>query len=276
MKKPRARNLLSAFCLLASLFTIACVNSDIIGIIGEEVMLPCPCDSEMEPDQLYLYWQIKETVVDAFIKGSTPRSHQNIMYQNRTKLFVRENRTCSILLSQLSVKDENKYQCHYGRQNKQMLQVDVSLLVAANYTSPVLQAPGEQTGGRYTCTATGGFPAATIHWLLDEQPAPWNPETQQAVVNKSTGRYNVTSTLAANISQYSTLTCVVENKRLQVNLSQTLNSPHIQGDLQNHTVIPAAVLSCCVVIAVVCLGITMMRRYLGTSRKTVRHNDAVI
>ncbi|XP_041115787.1 ICOS ligand-like isoform X2 [Polyodon spathula] len=198
MKKPRARNLLSAFCLLASLFTIACVNSDIIGIIGEEVMLPCPCDSKMDPDQLYLYWQIHETV------------------------------------------DENRYECHYGRQEMHMLRVDVSLLVAANYTSPVLQAPGEQTRGRYTCTATGGFPAATIHWLLDNQSTPWNPETPQIVLNESTGRYSVTSTLAANISQYSTLTCIVENKRLQVNLSQALNSHSTQDTPQNHTVIPVA------------------------------------
>ncbi|MBN3284209.1 ICOSL protein, partial [Polyodon spathula] len=186
-------------------------------------MLPCPCDSKMDPDQLYLYWQIHETVVDTFIKGNTSRSHQNIAYHNRTRLFVRENKTCSLLLSQLSVKDENRYECHYGRQEMHMLRVDVSLLVAANYTSPVLQAPGEQTRGRYTCTATGGFPAATIHWLLDNQSTPWNPETPQIVLNESTGRYSVTSTLAANISQYSTLTCIVENKRLQVNLSQALS-----------------------------------------------------
>lgn len=274
MKKPRARNLLSAFCLLASLFTVACVNSPIIGIIGEAVMLPCPCMLPINLDRLYLYWQIQGTVVDTFINGEASRSHQDIMYHNRTKLFVRENNTCSLLLSQLSVKDEKTYECLHG--SPHITKNDVSLLVAANYTSPVLQVPSEQPRGRYTCTATGGFPEATIYWLLDNQPLPWDPESQQSVLDESTGRYNVTSTQAANISQDSTLTCIVENKRLNVNLSQTLNSPSTQDSPQNHIVIPLAVVSCCGVIVVVCLGITMMRRYLGTSRRTIHHNNTVV
>ncbi|XP_058875602.1 CD276 antigen-like [Acipenser ruthenus] len=198
-------------------------------------MLPCPCMSPINPDLLYLYWQIQETVVDTFIKGEASRSHQDKMYHNRTKLFVRENSTCSLLLSQLSVKDEETYECLHG--SPDIKKNYVSLLVAANYTSPVLQVPSEQPRGRYTCTATGGFPEGTIYWLLDNQPLLWDPEPQQSVLDESTGRYNVTSTLAANISQDSTLTCIVENKRLHVNLSQTLNSPSTQDTPQNHIVI---------------------------------------
>ncbi|XP_069053482.1 CD276 antigen homolog [Lepisosteus oculatus] len=254
MKMSRSNyEMWKGFLVLLSAFITACSNTSQLGIIGEDVMLPCNC--EMEENIEYLVWQIGEhRVVDAFIKGKRNQDEQDEEFRNRTKLFFKEKKgNCSLQMSLVSIADEHIYTCIY--ETSSVNQVHVSLQVAANYSRPDLQLLSEPkiegVAKTYTCTTKGGYPMGKIHWLLNNQALNVTMDARHDtdLRDNITGCYNLSSSLTLKLFKSDVLSCSVENPRLQVNLTSSISSPFWNP--------PPEIKSITISTAVGCIGVAL-------------------
>ncbi|XP_066561856.1 CD276 antigen homolog isoform X2 [Amia ocellicauda] len=246
-----------AFLLLPSIFLYG-AETKILGFIGEDVILPCAC--KLNKHNIYLVWQIGESsVVDAFINGRPYTENQKLEFQNRTRLFVAEQMgNCSLQLSSVSAADEHTYTCYY--EGTVIEQVVVSLEVAAHYSNPVLLSPNESAVAdapeSYSCIATGGYPKGRIHWILNNSSLAYSRDNRRDVDSwdNATGTYSLSSTLNISLSRTDVLTCMVENSRLQVNISASKTFSRTDGGSPDSSADAPPALRIVILPAVVCCG----------------------
>lgn len=88
------------------LFTSGSVVELKSGFIGEDVLLPCICSND--PDELI--WQNGNVIVNGYSKDEIII---DAFYKDRTQLFLNnEKGNCSLLLLNITLKDEGVYTCH--------------------------------------------------------------------------------------------------------------------------------------------------------------------
>ncbi|XP_048835008.1 T-lymphocyte activation antigen CD80 isoform X2 [Brienomyrus brachyistius] len=204
---PKGINCSMLVMLLSRLLT-ALAHDTQLALVGDDVHLHCPCPASTGDP--YLVWQNELNVVAQYVQRP---NNLTVLGQGRTHLYYPQNeKNCSLLLRNVSVFDEHIYRCFY--KNGDLVETQVSLQVAANYTLQV-DVNGMNSGtGIYHCQAKGGYPRGRLFWLRNGEPIVANTTQDQDHFSKL---YTLTSTLYNSMDNDTILQCVVENPRLHLN-----------------------------------------------------------
>ncbi|XP_059809874.1 ICOS ligand-like isoform X2 [Hypanus sabinus] len=251
----------------------------VTGIVGESSLLPC-LDSKLGikvNNEIRVYWQVKSKCIYAFYSG---QEHPDQNYSHRAKLFSTEFKqgNFSLLLTDLQVSDEANYICLIQLKTPSLnydvvLQVTVTLQIAAHYKDPELTVEGEQNEGkpmRLTCSSCGGYPKPTVHWTSGFLDIDKN-RTAKVYTNCSSEHLcNITSTLRIH-SPVNNVTCKIYNAKLKENKTATYvrdvhlvtNKNAIVSGSETHQrwTIPMVI----IVVILVLLAIYVIRRHFNKS-----------
>lgn len=207
-------------------------STPIVAVMGRSVLLPCTNQS-VKPNRVQdyrVYWQIpiseKDSLLVHFLnlkKKEEPELHHP-RFQNRTKLSF-EDGTFSLQLLDVRLDDKACFKClvsfgSTGRPRESLLNLQVS----ARYNEPVLhtrEGPSK-TSRTITCSASGGYPEADVHWTIDGEPVANDSRRVQRTPSKqaANGTYTVSSSLTAKASER--VECIIENKHLKENRSASV------------------------------------------------------
>uniref|UniRef100_A0A8C8S9T0 Ig-like domain-containing protein n=1 Tax=Pelusios castaneus TaxID=367368 RepID=A0A8C8S9T0_9SAUR len=181
---------------------------------------------------LRVFWQTKDnSVVHTLSSGHENVSQQSINFRNRTRLFQDklEDGIFSLLLLNVSLRDENTYHCIVQKKDP-FFQVihkeDVVLKIAANNSQPVLRGPlgmspniGEEV--TLNCSYSQGYPKPKVYWIDGKDNSSLHP-SEAEIIQDTDGTYSVFSTLKINTTSDVTVGCIIENELLQQNQSKPL------------------------------------------------------
>jgi inducible T-cell co-stimulator len=125
-------------------------EKEVRAMVGSTVELKCiyPEENSFDLNDLYVYWQISgsNTVVTYYLPKNSSAGHENNHYKNRAHLSLDSMKQgdFSLSLQNVTPQDAQKFNCLVFRESLQLgkiLEMEVSLHVAANYSLPVISTP---------------------------------------------------------------------------------------------------------------------------------------
>ncbi|XP_078092347.1 programmed cell death 1 ligand 1-like [Mustelus asterias] len=201
----------------------------ILGIIGEQVSLPCHFDVSRQQgvSQLRVLWQIAgHRLVHAQYGESEFVTSQAARYRNRTRVPVdrMESGDMSLQLDAVTLEDGGLYEClvlvpsSKGHHKEQ--ETTVTLVTAAHFNTPKISGPSPEfirVGQEVTltCSSSAGYPDPIVNWTsAGGNPLPIGSHVNtSAQSDPSSGLWNVTSVLRVNVTSNSTFLCSIFNRR---------------------------------------------------------------
>nr|XP_005301848.1 ICOS ligand [Chrysemys picta bellii] len=224
---------------LLFLCALGCVTAEedkkVISTIGSTAELSCIYTPEKKfiLNKLRVFWQIADgskpcSVVHTFNSGHENQSEQCADFRNRTRLFQDklENGIFSLLLLNVSLRDEHTYRCIVQKKDvvfRVIHNADVALKVAANNSLPVLSGPirihpniGEEV--TLSCNYSQGYPKPNIYWINRTDNSSLHPSSLK-IIQDNDGTYSVFSTLKIEANSDIKIGCIIENELLQQNLT---------------------------------------------------------
>ncbi|KAB0398103.1 hypothetical protein E2I00_019751 [Balaenoptera physalus] len=149
-------------------------------MVGSDVWLSCiyPKGNSFDLNDLYVYWQISvpgkrntNSVVTYYLSGNSSAGHGDNHYKGRARLSLdgMKQGNFSLHLHNVTPQDEQKFNCLVFRKSlelEKILEVTVTLNVAANYSMPVVSGPSQDEEFIFTCTSTNGYPRPNVPGLL--------------------------------------------------------------------------------------------------------------
>ncbi|KAM3875838.1 ICOS ligand-like [Diretmus argenteus] len=141
----------------------------------------------------------------------------------------------------------------------------------ASFSPPLLQwdspAEGDQTD--FVCRSSGGFPEPAVYWLINDTEEPPTGSVRTLTVPLTDSPlYNITSHLTVNISQGSSVSCVIENMSINETLISTSYGVHISPVVNRATeamwIFSTAL---CVVVGVMVLAALVYQIHLDRTHK---------
>ncbi|XP_066561922.1 T-lymphocyte activation antigen CD80 isoform X1 [Amia ocellicauda] len=283
---------MSWYLMIAALLICATDNSStgndcIVGVIGEATVLPCHYTGEerLEQRNIALEWRTDSVVVHSFVNGEDVLNKQGKNYHNRTHLFKQhlEKGNFSLRLSDTGKEDEQHYKClYYSKSIKKTIHLNkMCLSVAAHYSEPGLHRVPVPEGGdaQFSCSSSGGFPEPRVHWLLNSQRPPVDIVNTVYTQDPVTGLYRVSSRLniTVNITQDITVSCTIENPRLNESRSSATHHYHRQTEDQNEgsnsLLIAGIVVAVAVAVAVAVIVLLKRRSLCRVCGRHLQHNQ---
>uniref|UniRef100_G3R9N8 ICOS ligand n=1 Tax=Gorilla gorilla gorilla TaxID=9595 RepID=G3R9N8_GORGO len=267
-------------------------EKEVRAMVGSDVELSCTCPegSRFDLNDVYVYWQTSEskTVVTYHIPQNSSLANVDSRYRNRALMSPAGMRRgdFSLRLFNVTPQDEQKFLCLVLSQSlgfQEVLSVEVTLHVAANFSVPIVSAPHSPSQDEltFTCTSINGYPRPNVYWINKTD----NSLLDQALQNDTVflnprGLYDVVSVLRITRTPSVNIGCCIENVLLQQNLtvgSQTGNdigerdkiteNPVSTGEKNVATWSILAVLCLLVVVAVaigwVCRDRCLQHSYAG-------------
>uniref|UniRef100_A0A8C8RB93 Ig-like domain-containing protein n=1 Tax=Pelusios castaneus TaxID=367368 RepID=A0A8C8RB93_9SAUR len=252
------------WCGLFVLHFVSLVSADEIRIkakVGESVFLPC-CHEIPSTKSLHdyrVYWQTDQDVVLAYSSGDLLKRSEK--YVNRTKMD-QNNLTMSLFPVKLSDKDQ--YKCIVQQKGSTagyhvLCEKIVLLDVVVDYSKPLIsadiQSPCGSSEVMVTCLSHGGYPLPRVSGVLNNESVEWSTEISK------TSPYNVTATLQLNVTDDSTLTCIIEYDNFEVSSNYTLRKQNECLPLltpPSHGVI----IACLVLICIFLVAIILLLKYV--------------
>ncbi|XP_059248455.1 ICOS ligand isoform X3 [Mustela nigripes] len=250
-------------------------EQEVRALVGSDVQLSCvfPESTTFDLDDLYVYWQISAvghpTTVTYYLSGNSSAGLEDNRYRDRAWLSPDSMRhgDFSLRLYNITPLDEQKFNCLVFRKSLQLqkiLDVVVTLHVAANYSVPVVLAPrgpSEDAELTFTCTSVNGYPKPIVYWInkTDNSVLPEGLQNSTVVLN-ARGLYDVVSVLRIGWTPSASVGCCIGNVLLRQNLTglcqtaETFTTPE-PGNTGSHTDVRrrehGAVLSTLAVLGVV-------------------------
>ncbi|XP_042543311.1 ICOS ligand isoform X2 [Dipodomys spectabilis] len=235
------------FLLLLSGLQAVAPERDVQAMVGSDVRLGCvyPGGSSFDLNDLFVYWQISgsNTVVAYFLSGNSSVDHVDSRYRSRAHVSGDSMRQgdFSLLLQDVTPDDAQTFRCLVFRKSLKLgkvLEVEIRLHVAANYSMPVVSSPGGGPGAwelTFTCTSTNGYPRPKVYWInkTDNSLLPEALQNHTVSVN-AWGLYDVVSVLTLPHTPGVDVGCCIENELLSQNLtgsSQALAASRGAGEL---------------------------------------------
>ncbi|XP_063301968.1 CD276 antigen [Pelobates fuscus] len=233
---------MSSVCLLLLLHCVASAielqvpDAPVIGLLGEDVLLPCwfspPAGFSLEA--LSVFWKVTNfQQVHAFSRGQEQLENQDPEFKNRTLLFPSElsNGNMSLLLREVRLSDEGIYTCFVNVETPSS--AAVILQVAAPFSKPVLHLepseslkPGDNV--TITCHTYHGYPQVELVWQDGNGHNLTETVTTSQVANDE-GLFHVQSNIVITLETSDTYTCLVYNPVLRdvINSSLTVTGQHL-------------------------------------------------
>ncbi|XP_029070719.1 ICOS ligand isoform X1 [Monodon monoceros] len=209
-------------------------EEEIRAMVGSDVLLSCiyPEGNTFDLNDLYVYWQINvpgkrntSSVVTYYLSGNSSAGHGNNHYKDRARLSLdgMKQGDFSLHLHNVTPQDEQKFNCLVFRKSlelEKILEVTVTLNVAANYSMPVVSGPSQDEELVFTCTSTDGYPRPNVYWINKTDNSLLDDALQNSTVSlNARGLYNVVSVLRIGRSPTIDVGCCIENVLLHQNLT---------------------------------------------------------
>ncbi|XP_066891322.1 ICOS ligand isoform X1 [Kogia breviceps] len=209
-------------------------EEEVRAMVGSDVWLSCiyPKGNSFDLNDLYVYWQISvpgkrnaNSVVTYYLSGNSSAGHGNNHYRGRARLSLdaMKRGNFSLHLHDVSPRDEQTFSCLVFRKSlelEKILEVTVTLNVAANYSTPVVSGPSQDEEFTFTCTSTNGYPRPNVYWINKTDNSLLDDALQNSTVSlNARGLYNVVSVLRVRRSPTVDVGCCIENVLLHQNLT---------------------------------------------------------
>lgn len=270
----RGYSLLMVIILLADhSVTVTFSVHSVRAVLEETVMLPCLVSDykQTEFEKLKrIYWQTLENVPDSvhvYNDGKEESKDQSEKYKQRTKLFLDQlkNGNFSLQLVSIKVSDEKVYECYYQTDVVMKRVCKIHLQVAAYYKDPVLShSQIDKNTEQFTCISKDGYPAPKVHWLFsNSEISADNYSTINVTQDPITELYSVVSIITVRSEKNISITCVIENERLQDNKSVAIYSKVFSYDphpKSNATATVVAVVMVILTVTIASLATWQLRR----------------
>ncbi|XP_070651747.1 ICOS ligand isoform X1 [Bos indicus] len=209
-------------------------QEEVRAMVGSDVQLRCiyPEKNSFDLNDLYVYWQISmagkgnvDSVVTYHLSGNSSASHGDNHYKDRARLSLDSMKQgdFSLHLRNVTPQDEQKFNCLVFRKSlelKKILEVAVTLHVAANYSMPVVSGPSQDEELTFTCTSTNGYPRPNVYWINKTDNSVLDSALQNNTVSlNARGLYDVVSVLRIGRTPHVNVGCCIENVLLHQNLT---------------------------------------------------------
>uniref|UniRef100_A0A7N5JAF0 ICOS ligand n=1 Tax=Ailuropoda melanoleuca TaxID=9646 RepID=A0A7N5JAF0_AILME len=209
-------------------------EQEVRALVGSDVELSCvfPESHTFDLDDLYVYWQISvmghPTTVTYYLSGNTSAGLEDNRYRDRAWLSLESMKRgdFSLHLYNITPQDEQKFNCLVFRKSlqlKKILDVVVTMHVAANYSVPVVSAPSGPSKDElltFTCTSVNGYPKPNVYWINQTDNSMLPEDLQNSTVSlNARGLYDVVSVLRIRQTPSVNVGCCIENVLLHQNLT---------------------------------------------------------
>ncbi|XP_034885962.1 ICOS ligand isoform X3 [Mirounga leonina] len=220
--------------LLGALQATDIQEQEVRALVGSDVELSCifPEGHTFDLDDLYVYWQISilghPTTVTYYLSGNSSAGLEDNRYRDRAWLAPESMKhgDFSLHLYNITPQDEQKFSCLVFRKSlqlKKILDVVVTLHVAANYSMPMVSIPSgplEDEELTFTCTSTNGYPKPNVYWINKTDNSVLTEGLQNSTVFlNARGLYDVVSVLRIRRTPSVNVGCCIENVLLHQNLT---------------------------------------------------------
>ncbi|XP_051781904.1 ICOS ligand-like [Erpetoichthys calabaricus] len=213
------------------LLSLVHVSGDdcLTAIFGETVQIPCSLNTteSLKAEDISVEWTTSEGhIVHSFVKGEDKLEHQDLRFRGRTQLFTSElsRGNLSLSLSNVLFADEGEFKCSYYdsriRDDNSKPQSKHCLLVAGRYSVPYVtrsSSASKNSEVNFTCKAAGGYPEPKVHWSVNKELFQESSRVNTRKSKDSKGLYSVTSVLTLTVTGNVSVTCIIENERLEKN-----------------------------------------------------------
>ncbi|XP_061082994.1 ICOS ligand-like [Conger conger] len=210
------------------LFSMTSLDACVIGMVGESAVLPCVYNGTfgLDSGDVSVEWRTGSELVHTSALGKDGEVARSVSLRNGTRLVtdVIRNGNVSLLVSDVTVRDSQSYDCYLTRPGVKSSAhlCTVCLSAAAHFTHPVVLRQGGAEGEevQFICHSRGGFPKPRVHWFIDdtEHPLVDTVRTYSTLLPDSE-LYNITSILSVNVTHDMTVSCLMENRLLSENLT---------------------------------------------------------
>ncbi|XP_034885961.1 ICOS ligand isoform X2 [Mirounga leonina] len=222
------------FLLLLGALQANIQEQEVRALVGSDVELSCifPEGHTFDLDDLYVYWQISilghPTTVTYYLSGNSSAGLEDNRYRDRAWLAPESMKhgDFSLHLYNITPQDEQKFSCLVFRKSlqlKKILDVVVTLHVAANYSMPMVSIPSgplEDEELTFTCTSTNGYPKPNVYWINKTDNSVLTEGLQNSTVFlNARGLYDVVSVLRIRRTPSVNVGCCIENVLLHQNLT---------------------------------------------------------
>ncbi|XP_037014104.2 ICOS ligand isoform X2 [Artibeus jamaicensis] len=220
-------------------------ENEVRAMVGSSVELTCNYTREENFDlnDLYVYWQISvagrlETVT--YLSSNSSVGYGNNQYKDRAQMSLDRMRRgdFSLTLYNITPQDEQKFNCLVIRNLVKIVNIEVMLHVAANYSMPVVSVPSSTSEDEeltFTCMSKDGYPEPKVYWINKTDNSLLDEALQNSTVSLNPrGLYDVVSILKIRRVPNINVGCCIENVLLHQNLtvsSQTALASEINGSI---------------------------------------------
>uniref|UniRef100_A0A8D1M0W7 ICOS ligand n=1 Tax=Sus scrofa TaxID=9823 RepID=A0A8D1M0W7_PIG len=233
MRLRSPRLLLLLFCGLRAVVAVS-QEREVRAMVGSDVRLACVSleEGSFDLNDVFVYWQISEpgkanakSVVTYYLPENSSAGHSDNHYRDRAWLSLDSMRQgdFSLHLHNVTPQDEQKFNCLVFRKSlelRKILDVVVSLHVAANYSMPVVSGPSQDEELTFTCTSTNGYPRPNVYWINRTDGSLLDGALQSSTVSlNARGLYDVVSVLRIGRAPSVNVGCCIENVLLHQNLT---------------------------------------------------------
>ncbi|XP_040897239.1 ICOS ligand-like [Toxotes jaculatrix] len=219
--------------MLSFLRFCACLEEDcVLGVVGRPVSLPCFYPELLTSVNVSIEWRREDRVVLRSEWGEGAKVEE---WSTDSATISADAALTGNLSLELPSADPSQDKTYYSLfivsgENQSAPLCTVCLRIAASFSSPLLQreeaALGNETA--FLCHSSGGFPEPAVHWLInDSEELPEGSVVTVAASLADSNLYNITSHLTVNISEVSSVSCVIKN--LPMNQTLTSTSYGVQG-----------------------------------------------
>ncbi|XP_050784186.1 butyrophilin subfamily 3 member A2-like [Gopherus flavomarginatus] len=217
-------------CSLSEKFSLAGSPSPVVGVVGQDVVLPCQLSPPARLPSMDVLWRKIGTrfipVHEYLDEGSQNLPGES--YQNRTELFLQEFSTgnVSLKLKALQEADAGTYHCFVKNPEwSHEATTELGIAVMAPVFIDVLGPRGQGIG--LACRTTGWFPKPELQWVGN-----WQNLTTEIVTNVTQNRENLYSVVSyitvTEGEDNGDISCIVRNDQLETERQSAI---HLSGDI---------------------------------------------
>ncbi|KAA0712995.1 hypothetical protein E1301_Tti017891 [Triplophysa tibetana] len=265
--------------LLLTSLIMSQADECIVGVIGENVQLPCIYNGVKHLASLLLSSEWKR---DLEVKHTTnwtkqQEDTQNVSRSTTVSSSAPDSGDFTMVLRDIRLSDAQHYSFHLKLQVQEnsILVCTVCLNVAGHFSHTTVLRENIVNGVKtqLLCNTRGGFPAPNIYWIINHTQRP--PKTTIITYVNTLPKsqlFNITSVLSINISPDTVVACVIENYVLNETLTTTnygVNSNIEDGCLSKYLWMFSTVL--CVVVFLLVAASLCYQRKLDRDIKRRKH-----